>query len=298
MRISTVTMFEQSLNSLNRQQGEFLKVGQQIASGRRVVNPSDDPLAASRAVSVGQSISSVEQFASARVSVRNSLSQGESVLNSVSDSLVRAKTLLVQASSDTLSPVDRQSVAAELRGLREGLLGQANTTDGNGRYLFGGFKDSAPPFERPHGSDTITYQGDSNVRVQRVDGFREMPVSDTGDKIFGDIFDTLQTAIEALEAEGQQVDHESLRESMRKVDASFDNVLTVRASMGARLNELDAIDTVAGNRMLSYQQTLSQLVDLDYAEAITEYSLRQVGLQAAQRAYVDVQGLSLFDYLR
>lgn len=296
MRISTVTMFEQSLNSLNRQQGEFLKVGQQIASGRRVVNPSDDPLAASRAVSVGQSISSVEQFASARVSVRNSLSQGESVLNSVSDSLVRAKTLLVQASSDTLSPVDRQSVAAELRGLREGLLGQANTTDGNGRYLFGGFKDSAPPFERA--GDVITYQGDSNVRVQRVDGFREMPVSDTGDKIFGDIFDTLQTAIEALEAEGQQVDHESLRESMRKVDASFDNVLTVRASMGARLNELDAIDTVAGNRMLSYQQTLSQLVDLDYAEAITEYSLRQVGLQAAQRAYVDVQGLSLFDYLR
>ncbi|WP_444984295.1 flagellar hook-associated protein FlgL [Halomonas mongoliensis] len=296
MRISTVTMFEQSLNSLNRQQGEFLKVGQQIASGRRVVNPSDDPLAASRAVSVGQSISSVEQFSTARVSVRNSLSQGESVLNSVSDSLIRAKTLLVQASSDTLSPADRQSVAAELRGLREGLLGQANTTDGNGRYLFGGFQDNAPPFERD--GDAITYEGDSNVRVQRVDGFREMPVSDPGDAIFGDIFDTLQTAIGVLEAEGQQVDHESLRQAMRDVDASFDNVLTVRASMGARLNELDAIDTVAGNRMLSYQQTLSQLVDLDYAEAITEYSLRQVGLQAAQRAYVDVQGLSLFDYLR
>ena len=296
MRISTVTMFEQSLNSLNRQQGEFLKVGQQIASGRRVVNPSDDPLAASRAVSVGQSISSVEQFSTARVSVRNSLSQGESVLNSVSDSLIRAKTLLVQASSDTLSPADRQSVAAELRGLREGLLGQANTTDGNGRYLFGGFQDSAPPFERD--GDAITYEGDSNVRVQRVDGFREMPVSDPGDAIFGDIFDTLQTAIGVLEAEGKQVDHESLRQAMRDVDASFDNVLTVRASMGARLNELDAIDTVAGNRMLSYQQTLSQLVDLDYAEAITEYSLRQVGLQAAQRAYVDVQGLSLFDYLR
>ncbi|WP_445001153.1 flagellar hook-associated protein FlgL [Halomonas mongoliensis] len=298
MRISTVTMFEQSLNSLNRQQGEFLKVGQQIASGRRVVNPSDDPLAASRAVSVGQSISSVEQFSTARVSVRNSLSQGESVLNSVSDSLTRAKTLLVQASSDTLSPVDRQSVAAELRGLREGLLGQANTTDGNGRYLFGGFKDSAPPFIKEEEGEKITYEGDSNVRVQRVDGFREMPVSDPGDAIFGDIFDTLQTAIEALEAEAQQVDHDSLRQAMRDLDASFDKVLTVRASMGARLNELDAIDTVAGNRMLSYEQTRSQLVDLDYAEAITEYSLRQVGLQAAQRAYVDVQGLSLFDYLR
>lgn len=298
MRISTVTMFEQSLNSLNRQQGEFLKVGQQIASGRRVVNPSDDPLAASRAVSVGQSISSVEQFSDARVSVRNSLSQGESVLNSVSDSLTKAKTLLVQASSDTLSPVDRQSVAAELRGLREGLLGQANSTDGNGRYLFGGFQDSAPPFVRDDDTGAIGYEGDSNVRVQRVDGFREMPVSDPGDAIFGDIFDSMDKAIGVLEADEQKVDRDTLSSAMRELDDSFDNVLTVRASMGARLNELDAIDTVAGNRMLSYQQTLSQLVDLDYAEAITEYSLRQVGLQAAQRTFADVQGMSLFDYLR
>ena len=49
MRISTVTMYEQSMNSLNKQQGEFMRVGQQIATGRKVVNPSDDPQAASRA---------------------------------------------------------------------------------------------------------------------------------------------------------------------------------------------------------------------------------------------------------
>ena len=54
MRVSTVTMYEQSTASINRQQNDFLKVGQQVASGRRVVNPSDDPQAASRAVGVDQ----------------------------------------------------------------------------------------------------------------------------------------------------------------------------------------------------------------------------------------------------
>ena len=51
---------------------------------------------------------------------------------------------------------------------------------------------------------------------------------------------------------------------------------------------------VSGNRMLSYEQTLSDLVDLDYVEAISEYSLRQVGLQAAQKSFADIQGMSLF----
>ena len=85
---------------------------------------------------------------------------------------------------------------------------------------------------------------------------------------------------------------------MRELDNSLDNVLTRRASVGARLNELDLVDTVSGNRMLNYDQTMSDLVDLDYAEAVAEYSLRQVGLQAAQRAFVDVQGMSLFDFIR
>ncbi len=62
MRISSVTMFEQSTASMNRQQSDFLKVSQQIASGRRVVNPSDDPQAAARAVGVDQSMAITEQY--------------------------------------------------------------------------------------------------------------------------------------------------------------------------------------------------------------------------------------------
>ena len=77
----------------------------------------------------------------------------------------------------------------------------------------------------------------------------------------------------------------------------IDDGMKVRASVGARLNELDTLDTVGGNRSLNYEQTLSDLVDLDYARAISDYTLRQVGLQASQKAFVDIQGMSLFDQL-
>ncbi|MFO8044931.1 MAG: flagellar hook-associated protein FlgL [Halomonas sp.] len=306
MRISTVTMFEQGVNSLNRQQGDFLKVGQQIATGRRVVNPSDDPQAASRALSVSQAKAVTEQYTDSRISARNSLSQVESVLNSVSDAIASAKTLLIQGANDTLSDADRESVAAELNGIYQTLIGQANATDGNGRYLFGGYQDDAPPFQEIN-AGVITYEGDTNVRQQRVDATRLMEVSENGDSIFSfkdkngveaGLFATFESALDALGNPGDPGFRQTINDSMSKMDSALDNVLTRRASVGARLNELDVVDSVAGNRMLNYEQTLSDLVDLDYAEAISEYSLRQVGLQAAQKAFVDIKSLSLFDYLR
>lgn len=430
MRVSTVTMYEQSTASINRQQNDFLKVSQQIASGRRVVNPSDDPQAASRAVRVDQSKSVTQQYTDARVSARNSLAQTESILNSISDSVISAKTRLVQASSDTLSDVDRESIASELKGIYETMIGQANATDGNGRFLFGGYDDNAPPFVK-NSEGNIEYKGDGNTRQQRIDASRLMPVTENGISIFksvpsgagyvaesvksstggqpiegdsgrnagsvtftgpqvsnvndpyygesfrivfggttdsptysveqydgsnwsnfdpegngsftdnsyeangeqlsfgglnvtlkgdavagdeiliaqsgsdqrpADLFRTMEAAIRVLEtpaetdAEKAQL-RNTLNTSMRDLDNALDNVLTVRASAGAKLNELDVVDSVGSNRMLNYEQTLSDLVDLDYADAISEYSLRQVGLQAAQKAFVDIKGMSLFDFM-
>ncbi len=296
MRISTLTIFNQSVGSLNQQQSKFNDVSTQIASGRRVVNPSDDPQAAARAVGVSQSLAITEQYADSRVSARSSLEQSESVLNSVSDSITSAKTLLIQGANDTLSEADRQSVAYELRGVYNTLLGQANAADGNGNYLFGGYRDDQPPFDDSTG--TVTYQGDDNVREQRIDASRLMPVGASGGDIFGDgaddaaLFVTLESAIGKLESGSGDLSAE-----MDRLDDHLDTVLTERASMGARLNEVEVVDGVGTNRTLNYEQTKSDLVDLDYAEAISEYSLRQIGLQASQKTFADMKGMSLFQYI-
>ncbi len=191
MRISTVTMFESSLSSMNRQQSAFLDVGKQLATGRRVVNPSDDPQAASRAVGVSQSKAVSEQYSDARVTARNALAQEESVLNSVSDAISSAKTLIVQAGNGTLSDADRSAIASELSGIYESLLGQANTTNGNGDYLFGGVKDNAPPFVKQSGQ--IAYQGADSVRAQQVDSSRQMPVGNSGSEVFSGCIKALTT---------------------------------------------------------------------------------------------------------
>ncbi|TDR56102.1 flagellar hook-associated protein 3 [Halomonas ventosae] len=301
MRVSSVAMFEQNVANLNRQQSEFLKVGDQFATGRRVVRPSDDPQAASRAVGVSQSMAVNEQFSDARISVRNSLGQTEGALESMTNAVVRARTLAVQAASDTLSPADRASLTSELKGILETMLGQANATDGNGSYLFGGYRDDSPPFTRD-ATGAIAYQGDELVREQRVDSSRHMQVGESGEALFGQMFDTMQGFVTAMEApRDTPAERDAARgaidATLRDLDTSLDTLLTRRASVGARLNELDSLDTIGGNRTLNYERTLSDLIDLDYVEAAAEYSLRQVGLQAAQRSFVDVQKMSLFNYM-
>nr|CDQ36244.1 Hook-filament junction protein [Virgibacillus halodenitrificans] len=409
MRISTVTMYEQGVSAMNRQQADFADVGQQIASGKRVVNPSDDPRAASRAVGVSQSLAVNAQQESSRVTARNSLSQEESVLNSVSDAIGSAKSLVVQAGNGTLSDADRESLASDLEGAYETLIGLGNTTDGNGTYLFSGYQDNAKAFSRTDagdGVDTISYEGDQGVKKQKIDAERSMNTSDTGSDVFmkfssgseyiaeagegntgsmtfsgpdvrdasdpakGESFDitfngdgtynisssgpeftdqnnvaytdgeTIEFGGLALTMEGEPADGDTLSvtpggdmdeqqaslfktigdtinalrqpvetdadqaaldntlsTASRKLEASLDNVLTTRASVGARMNELDALDDVGGNREIAYEQTRSDLVDLDYNSAISDYMLSQVGLQASQKSFADIQQMSLFQYL-
>ncbi|WP_110687267.1 flagellar hook-associated protein FlgL [Salinicola aestuarinus] len=403
MRVSTVVMFERSVSSMNRQQGEFMKVGEQLAAGKRVIRPSDDPQAAARAVGVSQSIAANSQHSDSRVTARNALSQEESVLNSTTDSLSRAKELLVQAGNGTLNDSARQSLATELRGVYESMIGQANSADGAGNYIFGGYQDGAAPFTR-NATGNVEYAGGDQSRQQKVDSSRLMEVGNTGQDIFqrvapgagyvasagtgnagtttfsgpqiadtaedgyGDAFSVQFTAGDPRgytvtnETTGQEVDagdYESgqtlefgglrltlrgepepgdrfdmakaqdrdpdifksfedmlavlekpiessqdqaaysnlLSTTSREMDNALDNVLTVRASVGARLNELDTLDSVGSDRALSYTQTKSNLVDLDYNAAISDYVLSQVGLQAAQKSFSNLQGTSLFDMI-
>ncbi|MDI4661047.1 MULTISPECIES: flagellar hook-associated protein FlgL [Cobetia] len=419
MRISTQTLYAQGVTSMLDQQAAFSKVSEQLATGRRVVNPSDDPSAASQAVTISQSQAVNEQFSDSRTTARNNLSIEESALNQVTDTITRVQSLIVQAGNGTLSDSDRDALATEIEGNREVLLGLANSTDGNGNYLFGGMSGDTAPFD-----EDGSYRGDDEQRQQRVDSSRLMEVNHTGSQIFGGVasgnqqlarqtsesasslpitfkgpevidasarvdgaaysvsIDAAGVTISGTDAEGNDLsilddegnplpspvafsdgmtlafnglsmtlsgDEQQVAEAQasgkatqlvieegeasadlfanldglitalstpieseadqaafnnaistasRQFSNSLDNVLAVRADVGTKLNELDSLDIIGDDRELNYASTRSGLIDLDYNEAISDYSLTQVGLQASQQAFSDISGMSLFDYLR
>lgn len=116
------------------------------------------------------------------------------------------------------------------------------------------------------------------------------------------IFDTVKSMIVALETPasghpgGTRLSN-NLNSVMQSLSNGLEHILTKQASIGARLQEIDALESVGSDQNIQYEQLLSQLQDVDFAKATTDLQRQQLYLQAAQQAYVRVSGLSLFNYI-
>lgn len=185
MRISTQTIYETGGSRMSELQVNLNKTQQQIAAGRRILTPSDDPIGAARALTISQSDAVNEQLAVNRKNAINTLSMAESVLGNVTTTMHNIKTLLVGAGSGVLSDQERTYIANELQGHLDQLLGQANSTDGTEAYLFSGFKSTVAPYTKTQGG--AQYNGDQGARYLQVDTSRQIPLSEVGSAIFGNI---------------------------------------------------------------------------------------------------------------
>lgn len=305
MRISTQTLFETGAAQLGTLQSALVKTHQQIASGRRILTPSDDPVAAARALEVSQSQSLNTQYGVNRQHAKSALGAVEGTLSSVTALLQDVKTNVIAAGNGSYSDTERGFLATELRGRFEQLLGLANSRDATGNYMFAGFQTSTPAFSES-APGVVQYDGDQGQRLMQVDSTRQMAASSPGQTVFQgggqDIFETLNDLITLLQvpvvdAVAATALTDGLAIANGKVDLALDNVLTVRASVGSRLQELDTLDNAGEDRHLQYSQILSELQDLDYTQALTQLSQQQFTLEAAQRSFMAVSGLSLFKFL-
>ncbi len=304
MRISTQTLFESGAARLGEVQSGLLKTQQQVASGRRILTPSDDPVGAARALEVTQSQSINTQHGVNRQHAKSALVSVEGALESATSLLLEVKTNIVTAGNGSLTDSQRGFLATELRSRFEALLSIANSRDGMGNYQFSGYQTTTPPF-----TETATgaqYQGDQGQRLLQVDATRQMAISNPGQAVFQgggqDIFNTLKDLIALLQTPVvTPADAAALSSGLAlagsNTDLALDNVLTVRASVGTRLQEIDALDFAGEDRNLQYSQTLSELQDVDYTQALTQLSQQQFIFEAAQRSFVTVSGLSLFNFL-
>lgn len=418
MRVSSGMIFDAGVASMQKQTASLLHTQQQVASGRRILAPSDDPVAAARALDVEQANTLNTQHLENQKAANESLGMAENRLVSVGELIRDVRTLAVQGGNTPLADRDRRSIAAELRQRFDQLLGLANGTDGSGQYQFSGYMGATRPFS---GSveNGVSYAGDEGRRLLQVSTSRQIPVSDSGNEIFmrirngngtfataatatnagsgiidagtvlnpagwsagnipatglkivfsvvgstttydiqdaatstsllaaplayvpgqaiplvkttapaadygsqvvisgqpanGDsftiqpsssqsLFTTLANLITALEAptgatSGNTLLANRIGSALTNLDQATDNLLRVRASIGSRMNEVDSLGQAGEDLGLQYDQVLSRLQDLDYAAAITRLTQQQSYLEAAQKSFMKVTGLSLFNFV-
>lgn len=154
----------------------------QISSGRRLLTPSDDPVAAGRALDLRESLSRLTQFDRNAGIAGNRLALEESSLTSANDVLQRVRELALQANNDTQSDETRALIAIEIRDRLDFLVQIANQKDSSGSYLFSGNLSDVAPVTRS--GSTFTYNGDQGQRLIQIGEGRQVPDSDPGSDIF------------------------------------------------------------------------------------------------------------------
>lgn len=196
MRISTNTMFQSGSDRLSDLQSALQKTQQQLSTGRRVVTPSDDPIAAAQALDVTQAQSVNDQFGVNRKSATSTINQVESTLGDIGTLLENARTLAVSVGNvASMTDADRASVATQLSDQLDQLISLANSDDGRGSYLFSGYQTSTQPFTKTVAG--AQYNGDQGQRLAQVGPSRQLPVTDSGNAIFEKI-KTVVTAPNAV----------------------------------------------------------------------------------------------------
>lgn len=403
MRISTSTFYERNLSALNGQQQQLFRTQQMLSAGTKYLTAADDPVAASRALGVRQTLSESAQFATSRDRAMMTLTHEDTALDSATLILQDIKTLTVAAGNGTLSDADRASMATTLQSKLDQLVAVANSDDGNGQFLFAGYKSGTAPFAAAAGGG-IQYMGDQGQRMIQVDVARQMSSSDdgrsvfqsvqggagyvttggtanTGNGVFGAVsivdatapnygkdftisfnggnytvqtndtpavvaatgpyvvgtpitFGGVQLAISGTPADGdtfavttaqnagtdifksvgelvtalrqpltgggvaaQAKLQNALSTANVKVTNAHDNVLTIRSSVGSRMNELDALDSAGAAGDLTEKSYLSSIEDLDVTSAIAEFYQRETSLKATQLTFARLSNIALFNYI-
>jgi flagellar hook-associated protein 3 FlgL len=297
-------LFRHGLNAMQQQQSGVATTQQQIATGKRILSPSDDPVGAQRVLDLQESLGLNQRYQQNADRAAQRLAVEESALDGVVNVLQRVRELAIQGNNDTQTAEDRRAIAIELEERLEELVGLANTRDGNGEFLFAGNTSHTQPFVHGAGG-SVGYNGDDGARQLPVGPGYQVAVGDTGNEAFmrpSSVFQTVQGLVDAFntpatDAASRAGLHGAVDQFLTDVDQSMEQMSMVRAEIGARLNAVESQKRANEDLALQLSEAISTIQDVDYAEAISRFNQQLTALQAAQQSFLRVQDLSLFKFL-
>ena len=301
MRISTQNMFQRPLSALLERQSALSRTQNQLATGKAILSPSDDPAASTRILELKNFDKLTSQYQGNLSTLEGRLSLMEYSLDSGIDALQRSRELVIRAGNASLSDADRDTIASEIDEQLSILMGAANTKDGNGELIFAGFNSKQTAAVSETSPGVYSYNGDQGERSLQSSQSGTIRMNDNGFDLFMNIehssgtnqsvFDTLNDISTELRSNTLSAD------TLTDIDSSMNSLLNTRTSVGARLNAVDAQKDINDAYQVFIQSSLSEIEDLDYAEAFSRFSLESVGLEAAQKTFSQVQNLSLFNFI-
>lgn len=313
MRVTNNTLINNMLRHLNRGLSRLDRHQQQLASGKQILRPSDDPAGVISVMELRSSLAENDQLLKNVTGALSWLESVDTVLGSVTSVLHRAKELTVYAATGTLNSDDRNAILKEVEQLFANVLELSNASHG-GRYLFAGQKSTTMPFQRasddPDSPDywVIKYHGglanqetaalnveiNSNTVIDlNIIQASGTNAEDAEDQVFLPIFNVLSGIIQDIKND----DPGALDQRLGELEDALDGLLSVRAEVGAKLHRVALAEERLKDLHLNLNKMLSNIQDIDVAEAIVNLKNEENGYRVALAVGARIIQPTLVDFL-
>ena len=186
MRISTNQYYQIGLYSILDQQAGLIDSQSRVSTGLRVNKPSDDPIATVTIVNLEQEIARTERYTKNIETAMGSLAIEDATLQKITETLQRTRELILSGGNATYGDDERESLAVEMDGLLDQVLGFANSRNTNGDYMFAGNRVNITPFTQ-NVSGSYNYNGDQGVREVQISSSTRIKANDSGYSVFQNI---------------------------------------------------------------------------------------------------------------
>jgi flagellar hook-associated protein 3 FlgL len=185
MRVTETLTQTQFLTSINALESGINQTQNQMSSGVSFSTASQNPTAAGSVNNYNQALAQNQQFGTNASSAQTNLNTEDNAMSQVQSQLQSLRDLALEANSGTLQNSDRAAIATQAVQIQNSLLALANTQNGNGEYIFGGFAAQTQPFTLSAAG--ATYNGDQGQRQVQIAAGQTVADGDNGDTVFNQI---------------------------------------------------------------------------------------------------------------
>lgn len=306
MRITNNMLINNMVNYIGNNLTRMDKYQSQLATGKKIQVPSDDPVVAARALKLRTDVAEIEQYQRNLKDARSWMDITESALNDMGEIFQRAKELAVSSDGGAEGEEDLKATAKEIRQLRTQLINLGNSTYA-GRYIFSGYKTDKPllnddgtfAIEVDNTVENIKYEigtgDDININVVGGDLFNNgnsIAAGDVGSA--GKFVQDLTDLVNGLES----ADHDAINGTISELAQDLDTLLRVRADVGARVNRLELTANRMQNDNTNFTKLMSDNENVDMTDTIMNLKNEENVYKASLAGGARIIMPSLIDFLR
>ena len=293
-RVNQNMLNQNMMFNLQKSYAAMDKYQTQLASGKKITKPSDDPVVAVRGMYYQDSLNEIDQFKKNADDAQSLMQTTDDTMNNITQVLQRVRELTVQGLNGTNDATSRDSIVQEINQLNDE-LGQLANSDMGGKYIFAGTDTKTPPYDTSQ--KTFTNNNHEQIKWQ-IGKSNSIAVNVNGTDVFnynGGIFQVLNNIATGL---GNPNGASSNNNYLNQLDDQMNNILEVRSNLGARINRAQLSSSRLDDMETSTTRLLSDDEDADIAQVITNLQSQENVHRAALSVGARIIQPSLVDFLK